>query len=61
MNHRIGLFDAILIKDNHIAIAGGIDAALANVRARTSSSVVSSSTPDAASRAEAASGAAPGY
>ena len=35
MNHRIGLFDAVLIKDNHIAIAGGIDAALANVRART--------------------------
>ncbi len=23
-NHRIGLFDAILIKDNHIAVAGGI-------------------------------------
>jgi len=23
-NHRIGLYDAILIKDNHIAIAGGI-------------------------------------
>lgn len=27
-NHRIGLFDLILIKDNHIAAAGGIDAAL---------------------------------
>jgi len=27
-NHRMGLDDAILIKDNHIAIAGGIDAAL---------------------------------
>ena len=27
-NHRFGLDDAILIKDNHIAVAGGIDAAL---------------------------------
>ena len=29
MNHRAGLFDAILIKDNHIVAAGGIAAALA--------------------------------
>lgn len=28
MNHRLGLDDAILIKDNHIAIAGGITPAL---------------------------------
>ena len=27
-NHRFGLDDAILIKDNHIAIAGGIAAAM---------------------------------
>ena len=27
-NHRFGLYDAILIKDNHIAVAGGIAAAL---------------------------------
>ena len=27
-NHRFGLDDAILIKDNHIAVAGGIDEAL---------------------------------
>lgn len=32
VNHRFGLDDAILIKDNHIAGAGGIDQALANVR-----------------------------
>jgi nicotinate-nucleotide pyrophosphorylase (carboxylating) len=32
-NHRIGLFDAILIKDNHIAAAGGIAAALNAVEA----------------------------
>ncbi len=29
MNHRVGLFDAVLIKDNHIAIAGGIAEAIA--------------------------------
>ena len=28
VNHRIGLFDGILIKENHIAAAGGIAAAL---------------------------------
>lgn len=27
-NHRFGLFDAVLIKDNHIAVAGGIAPAL---------------------------------
>ncbi len=27
-NHRFGLYDAVLIKDNHIAIAGGIKPAL---------------------------------
>jgi nicotinate-nucleotide pyrophosphorylase (carboxylating) len=32
-NHRAGLFDAVLIKDNHIRIAGGV--ALAVERART--------------------------
>jgi nicotinate-nucleotide pyrophosphorylase (carboxylating) len=28
VNHRVGLFDAILVKDNHIAAAGGFDAAV---------------------------------
>ena len=28
-NHRIGLFDMILLKDNHIEFAGGIDKAIA--------------------------------
>lgn len=32
-NHRIGLFDAILIKENHIKAAGGITAALERARA----------------------------
>jgi nicotinate-nucleotide pyrophosphorylase (carboxylating) len=31
-NHRVGLFDAILIKENHIAAAGGIAQAVARVR-----------------------------
>jgi nicotinate-nucleotide pyrophosphorylase (carboxylating) len=32
-NHRVGLFDAILIKDNHIRLAGGVSAAVAKARA----------------------------
>jgi nicotinate-nucleotide pyrophosphorylase (carboxylating) len=32
-NHRIGLFDAILIKENHIAAAGSLTAAVAAARA----------------------------
>lgn len=32
-NHRIGLFDMILIKDNHIDFAGGIDKAVAAAKA----------------------------
>ncbi|MGB4891500.1 MAG: carboxylating nicotinate-nucleotide diphosphorylase, partial [Propionicimonas sp.] len=31
-NHRFGLDDAVLIKDNHIAVAGGITAAVSRVR-----------------------------
>jgi nicotinate-nucleotide pyrophosphorylase (carboxylating) len=32
-NHRLGLDDAILIKDNHIAVAGGVKAVLQRARA----------------------------
>ena len=32
-NHRIGLYDAILIKDNHVRLAGGVAAAVARCRA----------------------------
>jgi nicotinate-nucleotide pyrophosphorylase (carboxylating) len=28
LNHRIGLYDAVLIKENHIALAGGLTAAV---------------------------------
>jgi nicotinate-nucleotide pyrophosphorylase (carboxylating) len=33
VNHRVGLYDAILIKENHIAAAGGISAAVELARA----------------------------
>jgi len=32
-NHRFGLYDAVLIKENHIAAAGGVTAVLQRVRA----------------------------
>ncbi|MBI2373830.1 MAG: carboxylating nicotinate-nucleotide diphosphorylase [Deltaproteobacteria bacterium] len=32
-NHRFGLFDGILVKDNHIAAAGGVKPAIAKARA----------------------------
>jgi len=34
VNYRIGLYDAVLIKENHIAVAGGIAAAVAAARER---------------------------
>lgn len=34
-NHRMGLYDALLIKDNHIAAAGGIEAAIEAARAQS--------------------------
>lgn len=30
-NHRMGLFDMVMIKDNHISIAGGVTNALKSV------------------------------
>jgi len=33
-NHRMGLYDAVLIKDNHIRLAGGIAEAIRRVRGR---------------------------
>jgi len=34
VNHRIGLFDAVLIKDNHVAAAGGLDEAVRRALAK---------------------------
>jgi len=35
INHRFGLYDAVLVKDNHIAAAGGLAQALEHLRARS--------------------------
>ncbi len=35
-NHRFGLYDAVLIKDNHIAVAGGIKSAVNSIRKQIS-------------------------
>jgi len=34
LNHRFGLFDAVLIKENHITVAGGLAQAVEKARAR---------------------------
>jgi nicotinate-nucleotide pyrophosphorylase (carboxylating) len=46
-NHRFGLYDAILIKENHIAIAGGVKAALDRAHAYTSLKMVAPRTASA--------------
>jgi len=38
-NHRFGLFDAVMLKDNHLVAAGGIAPAVAAVRARVGHTV----------------------
>jgi nicotinate-nucleotide pyrophosphorylase (carboxylating) len=48
-NHRLGLFDAILIKDNHLAFAGGVRVAVERARKETPGSPnleLEVSTPD---------------
>lgn len=40
VNHRIGLFDAFLIKENHIAACGGIDKAISTARINHSDKTV---------------------
>jgi nicotinate-nucleotide pyrophosphorylase (carboxylating) len=39
-NHRRGLYDAILIKENHAALAGGVGAAVARARAYPAASAL---------------------
>ncbi len=39
VNHRFGLFDAVMIKDNHVAAAGGVAEAIRRVRARVGHTV----------------------
>lgn len=38
-NHRFGLYDAVLIKDNHVAAAGGVAAAVQRARTRAGHTV----------------------
>jgi nicotinate-nucleotide pyrophosphorylase (carboxylating) len=33
-NHRMGLYDGVLIKDNHIAVCGGVRRAIENIRTK---------------------------
>jgi nicotinate-nucleotide pyrophosphorylase (carboxylating) len=40
MNHRFGLYDAVLIKDNHLVASGGIAPAVAAARAAVGSGVM---------------------
>lgn len=35
VNHRFGLFDAVLIKDNHIEVAGSVELAVARARKKS--------------------------
>jgi len=39
-NHRIGLFDMVMIKDNHIDIAGGITPAIKQIRSKISKGIL---------------------
>jgi nicotinate-nucleotide pyrophosphorylase (carboxylating) len=54
VNHRAGLYDAILVKENHIRIAGGITAAAAALAGRTESVEVEAETLDQVEEALAA-------
>jgi len=38
-NHRFGLFDAVLIKDNHIKISGGITLSINRIRSKSSGKI----------------------
>ena len=39
-NHRMGLWDAAMIKDNHVAVAGGVEQAVARAKAAGVKSVI---------------------
>ena len=56
-NHRMGLYDGVLIKDNHIAVAGGISQAVQKARQAISHLVkveVETTTPEEVQQALAA-------
>ncbi len=53
-NHRAGLFDMVLVKDNHVAAAGGIAAAVARARRAHPELLVEVEADDVPQAAEAA-------
>ncbi len=52
-NHRLGLYDALLLKENHIAAAGGIAAAVCRARGRHPGTPVEVEVEDQGELAEA--------
>jgi nicotinate-nucleotide pyrophosphorylase (carboxylating) len=58
-NHRHGLYDAVLIKENHIAMAGGIVPAVAAARAHAPALLLEVEVRDAAEIDEALAAGAP--
>jgi len=58
-NHRHGLYDAVLIKENHIAMAGGITAAVRAARAHAPDLALEVEVRDAAEIDEALAAGAP--
>jgi nicotinate-nucleotide pyrophosphorylase (carboxylating) len=58
-NHRHGLYDAVLIKENHIAMAGGITAAVRAARAHAPDLALEIEVRDAAEIDEALAAGAP--
>ena len=59
VNHRIGLFDFILIKENHSALAGGVGEAVRRARAARPDLPLAVEVRDAAEIAEALAAGAP--
>jgi nicotinate-nucleotide pyrophosphorylase (carboxylating) len=53
-NHRMGLYDAILVKDNHVAAAGGIDEAVRRALARAPKGIAVEAECDSLEQAERA-------
>jgi nicotinate-nucleotide pyrophosphorylase (carboxylating) len=53
-NHRFGLYDGVLLKDNHIAAAGGLDAAVKAARSSAPAGLRVQVEVESAAQAEAA-------
>jgi nicotinate-nucleotide pyrophosphorylase (carboxylating) len=58
-NHRIGLYDAVLIKENHAAMAGGVGAAVVAAKAHAPGLLIEAEVRDLAEIDEALAAGAP--